>query len=723
MRERIKVLFSSILHFRYLILISSIVFVLVMSAAFYLVYQNAEIMRQQINQNFNQQQLILARQVATQIDEALNDIIKGMNSVKRHMAAGLDESARREALSSFLEWSRSKGVIDVQLLDAGGRLIEQRFSPPAESAPPVESPPPSLPIEGDPLQINQLRLDQRDDGQIGLIGMFHLSIPLNGSRSGTLIARVNITQTIQAITQNIRSGRTGYAWVINQAGVFLYHPERAFIGRNAFTVREERMPYISFSQINRIMKDEMLEGLEGTGMYESGWHRGVEGKMTKLIAYTPVRSLYLAPEIRWSVAVAAPISEVEDVVRTIYRRHFITEAILIAGIFVFGLLSVVYQRQISRTLKRKVSVQEEYLSSILHNSVDAIIFIDNDNRIQMWNKGAEIIFGYNAGEMLGRSFRRLMPPEIDAEEELNNIYDQVLKKGFIHHRAQRITKDGRRITVDLSRTLIRSKDDKILGSTAIIKDVTGKIEMEQRIYHTEKLASIGILAAGVAHEINNPLAIILGFTDLMLERFPEDSPEYNDLKIIEDSANHAKKVVENMLGFARISEGLDDSVDVPHSIDALLKVIQNTLMTRKIELVCSIPPFLPRVRGDPREFQQVLFNLISNSIAAMTDERKVLTISAMQEDAFVHVRVSDTGVGIPDKIKSRIFDPFFTSKKVEEGTGLGLSLCYGIVKKYGGELHFTSVSQDDHPGRPSGTTFTASFPILESERRDAPSPS
>jgi len=170
-------------------------------------------------------------------------------------------------------------------------------------------------------------------------------------------------------------------------------------------------------------------------------------------------------------------------------------------------------------------------------------------------------------------------------------------------------------------------------------------------------------------------------------------------------------VVEKLLGFARITEGLEDTVDLNHSAETVLSIVKNTLMTKKIELRLDLPENLPRVLGDPREFQQVLFNLINNSVAALGEAGGVLTVSARPENGWVNVSVTDTGVGIPDRIKPQIFDPFFTTKKVGEGTGLGLSLCYGIVKKYGGKISFTSSSQEDYPERPSGTTFTVSLPV------------
>jgi PAS domain S-box-containing protein len=324
------------------------------------------------------------------------------------------------------------------------------------------------------------------------------------------------------------------------------------------------------------------------------------------------------------------------------------------------------------------------------------------------------MFGYTAEEMIGQSFHRLVPPDVDSNKELQHIRDEVHQKGYIrHYTTQRVTKDGRRITVEITRTLVRNKHGQVLGSAAVLKDVSEKMEMQQRIYNTEKLASIGTLAAGVAHEINNPLTVILGFVDLLLERFPEGSPEHDDLKTIEQNGHHARKIVQDLLGFARITEGLEDIVDVNEGLETVLNIVRNTLMTKKIELVTEIEPALDKVRGDSREFQQVIFNLINNSVAAMGEAGGKLTIGARAADGFVHVSVADTGPGIPDRIKPQVFDPFFTTKKVGEGTGLGLSLCYGIVKKYGGKMQFTSVAAEDHPAGPTGTVFTVSMPVME----------
>ena len=709
LRKILGVIFG-IKHFA---LIASLVFFVIISVALYLIFENAQIMLYRINTDFNQMQLVLARQASTQIDSDLSAISKELEILGRHIK-GTPDDIINSSIMTFNERTYLKGLLAAGLINSKNELLQysefEGASSPFDKGEFVYRELASHPS----LILGPLLPLDKDDGATVIYGFLCQPVELTANDKGILFAIINISKLIKNSTQKIQSGKTGYAWVVDNWGMFLYHPEGDFIGKNAFVARQEREPYISFAAINEIMKDKMLKGQKGAGTYESGWHRGIEGPITKLIAYTPVKSEILNPSSVWSVAVAAPTTEVAEAVHGIYIRHITAEGAIITAMFIFGILIALYQFSSSEMLKQQVSEKEIFISSILGNSLDAIVFIDTENRIKIWNRGAEKIFGYSANEMLGKTFHRIIPPEIDADKELKSITDEVMEKGYIrHHLAKRIAKDGKRITIDISRTLIRKEDGEIIGSTVIIKNVTEKMEFESKIYNTEKLASIGNLAAGVAHEINNPLAIILGFADLLKEKFEKGSQEYNDLSMIEENANNAKNIVENLLGFARVTEGMTEIFDVVQSIDIVIGIVKNTLITSKVELVTDIPQMLPNVRGDAREFQQVIFNLINNALAAMEAEGGTLTIFGSEKDNWVNINVRDTGTGIPDRIKGQIFDPFFTTKQVGKGTGLGLSLCYGIVNKYAGKLSFKSISSDDFPNRPSGSTFTVSFPVTE----------
>ncbi|UCC79524.1 MAG: MEKHLA domain-containing protein [Candidatus Zixiibacteriota bacterium] len=711
--EILRRVLGFIFGIKHFALIASLVFFVIISIALFLIFQNAQIMLDRINIDFNQMQLVLANQAATQIDSDLSTISKELEIMARHIE-GMPDRTLNSTLMTFIERTNTKGVLAAGLIDPGGELLNlQKIGDELLPFEKADISPSGL-VSCSVSVLSESLPFEREKGPTIIYGVLCHQAELSGGSEGKLFAVINIPGLVKNSTEKIRSGKTGYAWVVDKWGMFLYHPESDFIGKNAFIARQEREPYISFAAINEIMKEKMLKGQEGIGTYESGWHRGIEGRITKLIAYTPVKSEILGEDNVWAIAVAAPTTEVAEAVHGVYIRHIAAEGAIIAAMFIFGILLVLYQFSLSEALKQQVSEKEKYILSILGNSLDAIVFIDNENRIKVWNRGAEKIFGYTEEEMMGHTFHKIIPPEIDAEKELNSIADEVMEKGYIrHYLAKRITRGGRRVTIDISRTLIRDEEGNVIGSTAIMKDVTEKMEFETRIYNTEKLASIGNLAAGVAHEINNPLAIILGFADLLKEKFDKDSQEYSDIVTIEENANNAKKIVENLLGFARITEGMADVFDITESINTVISIVKNTLITSKVELATEVPENLPQICGDAREFQQVIFNLINNALAAMEGSGGTLTISCYEKNDWVFVTVNDTGTGIPERIKRRIFDPFFTTKEVGKGTGLGLSLCYGIVNKHGGRLTFKSVSAEDFPNRVSGSTFIVSFPAAE----------
>ncbi len=710
---------DAVLFNRFMPYVASVLFIIIFGGAFIIIYFDSNAIKDQINDDFNEQQLILAKHAQHQVDLFLHDLELEFRTMSNFSSIE-DSVMRNRALKSLFERNRQIGLLDVGLLSLDGKLVEYYKSDEAPEINPGEIIASFKINHSSKMKLGSLKIIDRDKSKRpNLISWVTMPISLEGHKETILFSRLNVSKMFKKMLGKLRSGKTGYAWVINQNGITLYHPEREFIGNNIFEARREKKPFEKFTKINNIMKEEMLKGKQGRGMYETFWHRGVEKHFTKLIAYTPVRNEHFKYNNFWSIAVVAPIGEVAEEIEQAYQRHYAAEAAILLGMFLAGLLVLSYQRRVSAMLKETVTEKEEYISSILNNSLDAIIFTDANNKIKVWNKGAEHMFGFTAEEMQEHTFRKIIPPEMDRKKELQKINDEVMKKGYIkNYLTPRITKDGKRLHCNISRTLIRNKEGGILGFTIIVRDDTEKMEMEQRIYNTEKLASLGNLAAGVAHEINNPLAVILGFTDLLKEKFEEGSDEYEDLKLIETNANNAKKIVENLLGFARISEGTEDIVDVKDAIDTVSNIVTNTLLTKKINFETKIPNDLPYIKGDAREFQQVIFNLINNAMAVMKQEGGDLTITAERANDMLRVNVSDTGNGISNRIKQQIFDPFFTTKKVGEGTGLGLSLCYGIVKKYGGSITFYSISKEDYPNSTPGTTFIVSMPVVE-EKNDS----
>jgi signal transduction histidine kinase len=265
---------------------------------------------------------------------------------------------------------------------------------------------------------------------------------------------------------------------------------------------------------------------------------------------------------------------------------------------------------------------------------------------------------------------------------------------------------------------IRNESGRVESVLCIARDITTEKNLERQLINTEKLASLGTLAAGVAHEINNPLGVILGFTDLLVRKTAKDSQAYEDLKTIERQGIHCKQIVENLLRFARFGEGNAASCNVNDAIREVVNIVRHTLEMESIDLNMDLDDTIPVVRGDSRELQQVFLNLINNACAAMK-KGGTLTIHSefLQEENKAMILIQDTGHGIKKKYIDRIFEPFFTTKPEGEGTGLGLSVTYGIISKYGGIIDCKSspAGFQDNANTAHGTLFTIKLPVFNKE--------
>jgi len=537
--------------------------------------------------------------------------------------------------------------------------------------------------------------------------------------AGALIFVVDAGYLIKKITKEIRSGKTGYAWVIDENGMFLYHQETSFISKNAFEARIGKQPTISFDRINEIQQEKMLKGKEGASWYVSGWHRGLEGEIKKLIAYTPIKLNDNTKDRIWSIAVVAPISEVEGAIYSIYVQHNTLQALVIFVILSGGLFINFIILSWSNTLEKEVTKKtadlkksEQKYKSLVENAEDIIFSIDYNGNFLSINKYGARFFDKTEEDIVGHNLSEILSwPSAET-------FLLVIQKVFETKESQQITHlviIGER-QCWFSTNLRRLFDEKgnIYAVLGISRDITERRKIEEHSYYTEKLASMGTLAAGVAHEINNPLGVILGFTDLLLEKSPPDSQEYDLLKTIERQGLNAKRVVENLLNFARHKEHKEEFVDINKNIETVLAVMNNTLLINKISVKKQLEKNLPTVKADSAELQQVFFNIINNAIHAM-QRGGVLTIKTMSfNNDTVEISFADTGHGIKKEHRNRIFDPLFTTKEVGKGTGLGLSVSYGIATKHRGAITFETKTKEE--SEETGTTFIIAFPTAYSEQ-------
>ncbi len=665
-------------------------------------------MRDLVGNQFNEQQLMLARHVSVLLEKQMRFLEKELLLLKGALALQKfdPESYYKEIQQSFQRVLES-GVWKIEILDLNARR-EYIFMPyrhwtweetPAERMT-ILPPPETL---GDEIVFTS-ETQVKPYG----IGLF-IGTLLPEESPRVLLFNLNISWFLNPFLSEIRSGKTGYAWVIDEKGSFLYHPNTEFIGKNSMQIREEKYLDVPLGVIGEIQQAKMLKGEVGTGAYYSAWHRGITGKIKKLIAYCPI-SISHHPLNLWSVAVVAPTSEIEDAVQRGYLRQFLLQGLVIFAILFAAGTVLFFEMRWSQALEKRVSQRTEELKkseekyrSLVESAEDFIFTVDREGRFQSMNSFTAIFFGGRPENFIGKGLSSLFPEKV-AEEQLK-LVKLVFKAGKSVRDEFEISLADHIIWISANFMPLKTEEGTVNAVLCIARDITENKNLERQLVNAEKLASLGTLAAGVAHEVNNPLGVILGFCDLLLRKAEKDSQAYEDLKTIERQGLHCKQVVENLLSFARLGEGGSEYADVNQCIEDIVKVVRHTLDMRRIELRLLLSEDLPLVKGDSRQLQQVFLNLINNSIAAMPSGGNLKISTGLERPARkVMIRIEDDGMGIKPEHLDRIFEPFFTTKPEGEGTGLGLFVSYGIIAKYGGTMD--CVSNDSASLKPRGTTFT-----------------
>ena len=354
------------------------------------------------------------------------------------------------------------------------------------------------------------------------------------------------------------------------------------------------------------------------------------------------------------------------------------------------------------------------LAAIVESSGDAIIGKDLHGIITSWNRSAERIFGFTASEMVGVNIRRLIPEERQVEEE--EIMDRLRRGETVEHlETQRETKDGRLLEVALTVSPIKDALGRVIGVSKVARDITERKRLERQFLRAQRMESIGTLAGGIAHDLNNVLTPIL-MSVVMLRDCARDDESKAVLEILHNSAWRGSQMVKQVLSFARGIEGQRMPVNVIRVLTEIVQVTRETF-PKSIEVAGAPPVTLWPVTGDATQLHQALMNLCVNARDAMPGGGRLVlsaenmeldeTYAGMDSDArpgrYVVLGVADNGTGIPSGIRDQMFEPFFTTKDPGKGTGLGLSTTLAIVKSHGGFIHVeSSVSQ--------GTKFSLFLP-------------
>ncbi len=357
---------------------------------------------------------------------------------------------------------------------------------------------------------------------------------------------------------------------------------------------------------------------------------------------------------------------------------------------------------------QEVEALKEFNESILESSRVGILVAGPDGRVVGVNRAFEALYGAPRGEILGARLSQVMPAGVFtlAKEDGRQTDGEPLPdEGIRVYRSSLGTRDGRRLLVNLTQSTLRGPDGQPRGRVVTVDDMTDQIRREEELQRREHLASIGLLASGIAHEVNTPLTGIASYTQMLLKDRRPGDPEVPILKKIEQQAFRAAGIAASLLNFSRQRDGDYQLLDVAGMVAETLELLEPHLRGRKIELQRRVDGALPPVNGNRGRLQQVLMNLLLNAVDAMPRGGSVAVV-VRAASGRVRIEVADTGVGIPAEHLDRIYDPFFTTKPRGQGTGLGLSVSYGIVKEHAGTL-----TAESNPGE--GSRFIVSLPVAD----------
>ncbi len=397
----------------------------------------------------------------------------------------------------------------------------------------------------------------------------------------------------------------------------------------------------------------------------------------------------------------------------------------------------------------KAREQERLLATICSNSADAIVSLDNDGIVLTWNRGAEMIFGYKAAEVIGKHYRLIVPDDLLARGEVEWLAEHMKEHGYIqHYETERIAKDSHRVIVDLTRTAITNEKGEIIGSSAILRDITARVQSEQAIQQlnleleTKVIERTAQLAAAteelrrrnrelviandelkkldelksefvsmVSHELRAPLTNINGSIELLLEgAAPCYDPEHREmLQIVGEQSQRLTRLVKGILNVSRIEAGQlvlqPQAFNILGLIEKVIDVWETRGIANRLERPRSVN--LPSVWADRDRTEEILFNLIDNAIK-YSSEGAAIRIDAESNGRFVAISVSDRGIGIPEDEIDRIFEKFHRVDRKDAmesyGHGLGLYICRRLVEAQGGQIWVESVVGE-------GSTFRFTLPL------------
>jgi PAS domain S-box-containing protein len=371
--------------------------------------------------------------------------------------------------------------------------------------------------------------------------------------------------------------------------------------------------------------------------------------------------------------------------------------------------SLLYKDQQERAAELKLL--KEFNESIIESINVGLLAVDLEGRVTRLNSALEHILDLRRDAAVGRRVEDLF------SEDFADTLKQVLGKDGWHLREIRniyklhtATRGNRSLVLNIALAPLQDGQGQT-GALVVLEDVTARISLEEQLQQREKLSSIGLLAAGVAHEVNTPLTGVSSYTQMLLGMLNENDPKHALLQKVRTQAERATNIVNNLLNFSRTGSATEFAeVDVARVLDDTLQLLEPQLRRSQIEIVRRFDKDAPEVYGNAGKLQQVFTNLILNARDAIPDGGRITVATETADDGSLVAEISDTGIGIAPENVAKIYDPFYTTKGVGQGTGLGLAVSYGIVQEHAGRITVEST-----PGH--GTTFRITLPTARVRAR------
>lgn len=362
----------------------------------------------------------------------------------------------------------------------------------------------------------------------------------------------------------------------------------------------------------------------------------------------------------------------------------------------------------------ELNASEERYRVLVERARDGISYFNADGTFTSVNSELVAMLGWSKEELIGSHYSKV------GTAESNTVWSERIELSLAGEsipflfETEAQHKDGHKIPIEVTTNLIRDSEKKIIGFMAIARDITERKQAEERIRAAAHLSSIGELAAGVAHEINNPLTSVLGFSQFLLSKdLPPSISE--DLQIVHDEADRAARIVNNLLSFARQDEPSKTFMDLNTLVERALEMKSYDFQVGNIQVTRNFPSNLPQTMLDATQMIQVILNLLNNAEHAMVHHHGggSLTLRTYASAENVELEIIDSGPGIAESDMGKIFEPFFTTKAVGEGTGLGLSIAYGLIQQHNGDIWVESKLGE-------GAIFHVTLPVAGSQAEDPP---